>query len=414
MCSAPGEEEPEARGLVREIELNVLECKVCFERYGSSAPRRPCALPCGHAVCRHCAAALCRRPREGREPAAAAADGGQLQCPFCRRSGRLSHAADCLPLLQLAELLGDREAADTEAPSAGRHRSRCCWPELAAVFGGWGQLLNPRGLAVCRESGAVAVAHDGEQRVRLYDRAGRSLLGLGPEQLRYPLDVALAGGGRLLVVTDAGDASIKVFASRGGAAAALTVIRGGFGLPWGVAAASAQQVAVTDAGHGSLLLLNLQLPGGALLSQESVCERLCCPREVAVCPLDGCIHVVEHPPGGGGPAVRIKTFNSQRQLVRQIDSFGCSPPPLVPSGVSAIAVDGRGNVLLADGKAVVCLGTLDNPQGRTLIDWGLARPVALDCVGDDTLVVLDAGDHTWKVYTTTQTPEPSLPSGAVQ
>ncbi|XP_067906292.1 E3 ubiquitin-protein ligase NHLRC1-like [Heterodontus francisci] len=397
MCSARGEGQPGS--LVREIELNVLECKVCFERFGSSPPRRPCALPCGHAVCRHCASALCRQPRQGLQPAA----DGQLQCPFCRRSGPLSLAADCLPLLQLAELLAGAAAE----PTGGR------WPELAAVFGGWGLLVNPRGLAVCRSSGAVAVAHDGEQSLRLFERGGRPLLGFGPlEQLRYPLDVALAGGGRLLVVTDAGDSSVKVFASQAGGGAALTVIRGGFGLPWGVDAGSAERVAVTDAGRGSLLLLTLQLPGGALLSQDSVCERLCCPREVAVSPLDGCIHVVEHlqpRPGqraGRLAAVRLKTFNSQRQLIRQVDNFGLTPSSSVPLGISAIAVDSKGNVLLADGDSgtVACVSTLENFQRRTIIDHGLVRPVALAWTGDDTLIVLDAGDHTWKVYTSCKTP----------
>ncbi|XP_067857753.1 E3 ubiquitin-protein ligase NHLRC1-like [Heptranchias perlo] len=403
MCSAPGGGEP--RSLVREIELNVLECKVCFERYGSSPPRRPCALPCGHAVCRHCASALCRR----QQPA-----DGQLQCPFCRRTGPLSQAADCLPLLQLAELLGggggDGGGGGGDAAEVAGGR----WPKLETVFGGWGQLVNPRGLAVCRRSGAVAVAQDGEQRVRLFDRGGRAA-GLGfesaPEHIRYPLDVALAGGGRLLVVTDAGDCSVKVFASGGGSGgAASAVIRGAFILPWGVDAGSSSsssspdQVALTDAGRGSLLLLTLQLPSGALLSQESVCERLRCPREVAVCPLDGCIHVVEHL----RPGARLKTFNRRGQLVRQLDSFALSLPGpgsgggLVPSGLTAIAVDGQGNVLVADGegRAVLSLGTLDKAQRRTVIERGLCRPLALACAGDDTLIVLDGGDHTWKVYTT--------------
>ncbi|XP_078395396.1 E3 ubiquitin-protein ligase NHLRC1-like [Cetorhinus maximus] len=397
MCSAGGERQP--RSLVRDIELNVLECKVCFERFGSSPARRPCALPCGHAVCRHCVSALCRR--RGQEAAAAA---GQVECPFCRRLGLLSLAADCLPLLQLAELLA---GAGSEPPGGGR-------PELTAVFGGWGRLLNPRGLAVCGSSGAVAVVQDGEQGLGLFERGGRPLPGPGPGagRLRYPLDVAVAGGGRLLVVTDAGDSSVKVFSWRGGRAE-LALTHGGFGLPWGLDSGSAERVVLTDWARGSLLQLTLQLPGGALLKRESICERLCRPREVAVGRLDGCIHVVEHPPASPGQRTgrRLKTFNSQGQLVRQMDGLGCSPPSPspVPLGVSAIAVDAKGNVLLADGDSgtVLCVGTLDKWQCRTIIDRDLVRPVALACTGDDTLIVLDGGDHTWKVYTTRGAPNPS-------
>ncbi|XP_072365790.1 E3 ubiquitin-protein ligase NHLRC1-like [Scyliorhinus torazame] len=401
MCSAEGERQP--RSLLRDIELNVLECKVCFERFSSSPARRPCALPCGHAVCRHCASALShrRRAQQAQEEAAAA----QLECPFCRRSGPLSQAADCVPLLQLAELLSGAGGEPSPAAGGGGGGFR---PELCAVFGGWGRLLNPRGLAVCGRSGAVAVVQDGEQPLGLFERGGRPLPGpdRGQQQLRYPLDVALAGGGRLLLVTDAGDSSLKVFRWGAGGRPELAFTRDGFGLPWGLAGGPAGgTVLLTDWARGSLLRLTLQLPAGGLLQQESVCERLCGPREVALCPLDGCVHVVEHLAACPGRR-RLSTFNSRGQLLRRMDSLGLGPGGGLPAGVSAIAVDGRGNVLLADGDsgAVLCVGTVDKAERRTIIDQGLIRPVALACPADDTLIVLDAGDHTWKVYRS-RTPE---------
>ncbi|XP_020365496.2 E3 ubiquitin-protein ligase NHLRC1 [Rhincodon typus] len=379
MSDAGSERQP--RGLVRDIELHVLECKVCFERFGSSPARRPCSLPCGHAVCRQCAWALCRpEPRR------------QLECPFCRWSGPVSRAADCLPLLQLAELLS---SAAAEPLSTGT------WPaELSSVFGGWGELLNPRGLAVCSHSGALAVVQDGEQWLRLLEWGGRPLPGLGPsadERPVYPLDVAVAGGGQLLVVTDAGDRSVKVFARRPGGRLELVLTEGGFGLPWGLDCGSAERLALTDWAQGSLLLLDLQLPGGASLRRDSVCHGLCHPREVAVSRRDGCIHVVEHPGSRGGR--RLKTFNSRGHLVRQLDGLGRSPGAGL--GISGIAVDGQGNVLLADGDSgtVVWVSGPDNRQCRTLIERGLVRPVALAWAADHTLMVLDAGDHTLKVYT---------------
>ncbi|XP_043575070.1 E3 ubiquitin-protein ligase NHLRC1-like [Chiloscyllium plagiosum] len=393
--SSAGSERQQPRGLIRDIELHVLECKVCFERFGSNPGRRPCGLPCGHAVCWPCAWALSRT---------ATAPGGQLECPFCRWSGPVSRAADCLPLLQLAELVS---AAAAGAGAAQPLRPGECPAELRSVFGGWGELLNPRGLAVCSHSGALAVVQDGEQWLRLLERSGGPLPGPGPgpgpsadEPPIYPLDVAVAGGGRLLAVTDAGDRSVKVFARGPGGRLQLLLTEGGFGLPWGLDSGSEpERLALTDWARGSLLLLELQPPGGrASLRRERVCHGLCHPREVAVSRQDGCIHVVEHPgPRGGGR--RLKTFNSRGQLLRQVDGLGRSPGAGL--GISGIAVDGQGNVLLADGDSgtVLWMGGPDKRQGRSLIERGLVRPVALAWADGHTLMVLDAGDHTLKVYT---------------
>ncbi|XP_072880110.1 E3 ubiquitin-protein ligase NHLRC1-like [Hemitrygon akajei] len=365
-----------ARSLAQDIRINVLECKVCFEHYGDNTACRPCVLPCGHVVCRHCAQTLTRA--------------GELQCPFCRRCGPSSLAADCLPLLQLAEMLGPEQGGSSGLPSQLR---------LITVYGGWGQLLNPRALAVCPE--LLAVADDSSRPVRLWERGERWLESdVEATGLVYPLGVALAGGGQLLLVTDGGDSSLKVFAL--GQSRKPAVVQDNFGLPWGVAAGlSISQVVLTDAGRGSLLLLSLRLPGGALLGTESVCEGLRYPREVAVCPRQGCIHVVEHllPPGSSA-AVRLKTFNSRHQLIRQLDSTGVSPVARIPAGLSAIAVDADGNVLVADGLdgTVGRVGVPGTRQYSILVDQGLIRPTGLACTADGELMVLDGGDNTWKVY----------------
>ncbi|XP_078283154.1 E3 ubiquitin-protein ligase NHLRC1-like [Rhinoraja longicauda] len=425
-----------ARSLLRDIQLNVLECKVCFEIYSGSAARRPCVLPCGHAVCRQCAGALSQRQQ-------------QLQCPFCRRCWPASQATtDCLPLLQLAELLLSPVAVavpegggsssnsssnntsssnnnnSSSSSSSNNNRSnnpgqQCplFQPRLKAVLGGWGTLLNPRALAVCPSSRALVVADDGRRRLRLWQRGEDSLEPTAAAGrlcgLLYPLGVALAGGGRLLVVADGGDSSLKVFALGLGGTPRTpkTILSDPLALPWGVAAGpGCDQVALTDAQRGTLSLLRLHLPGGGLLSTETVSEGLQCPREVAVCPLHCCIHVVEHLQPlapSASPRVRLKTFNSRRQLIRQLDSTVFSPARL-PAGVSAMAADGRGNVLVADGMG----GTVGLVEGiaeglvryRVLIAEGLVRPAGLACTADGELVVLDGGDHTCKIYTSPEVP----------
>ncbi|XP_055510636.1 E3 ubiquitin-protein ligase NHLRC1-like [Leucoraja erinacea] len=394
-----------ARSLLRDIQLNVLECKVCFEIYSDSAERRPCVLPCGHAVCRQCAGALSQ-------------GGRQLQCPFCRRCGPPSQAIDCLPLLQLAELLNPVPEGGGGSSNSGSGPCPLTQPRLTAVLGGWGKLLNPRALSVCPSSGALAVADDDPRRpLRLWERGEDSLkpaaAAAGFSGLLYPLGVALAGGGLLLVVADGGDSSLKVFALGESQKPSAKTIQGDFALPWGVAAGpGSDQVALTDAQRGTLLLLSLHLPGGGLLSTETVSEGLQCPREVAVCPLHCCIHVVEHlqplPPSTASTSscIRLKTFNSRRQLIHQLDSNVFSPARL-PAGLSAIAADGRGNVLVADGLGGT-VGLVEGITGtlryRVLIAEGLVRPAGLACTADGELVVLDSGDHTCKIYTAPEVP----------
>lgn len=147
--------EPALRELVREAETSLLECKVCFERFGHRQQRRPRNLPCGHVVCLACVAALAH-PRTL-----------ALECPFCRRACRGCDTSDCLPVLHLLELLG---SALRPAPAA--HRSAHCGPGTLIchhAFGGWGTLVNPTGLALCPKTGRVVVVHDGERRVKIFD-----------------------------------------------------------------------------------------------------------------------------------------------------------------------------------------------------------------------------------------------------
>ncbi|XP_042188190.1 E3 ubiquitin-protein ligase NHLRC1 [Callorhinchus milii] len=387
--------------LVREIEVNVLECKVCFESYSSG--RRPCSLPCGHAVCRLCLAALSRASRR------------LLQCPFCRKTWAACLAADCLPLLQLAELVeeekGQEEKEEEEEEDMGSSCSQppappaspAPWPRLScqAVSGGWGQLLNPTGIALCSRSGRVVVAHDGQKRVRVFDpKKGTCLREFGSkEDIRYPLDVAVTQDG-LVLVTDAGDSAVKVFTPHG---RLVMTIRESLALPWGVDIGPQDQVAVADAELGSLSLLHIDFRTRTLVRNQRVCSTLRRPREVAICPATGFIHVVEHlrsQPAGSTSPVCLSTFNNQQQLIYQMDSFRLGLLNTPQLWVSGITVDGKGNVLIAEAnhKAVVCLGNPQAPQYRTIISQGLSFPLGLVCIGDDTLIVLDGGDYSFKVY----------------
>uniref|UniRef100_A0ABI7Z0W2 RING-type E3 ubiquitin transferase n=1 Tax=Felis catus TaxID=9685 RepID=A0ABI7Z0W2_FELCA len=303
---------PALQELVREAEISLLECKVCFERFGHRQQRRPRNLPCGHVVCLACVAALAH-PRTL-----------ALECPFCRRACRGCDTSDCLPVLHLLELLG---SALRPAPAA--HRAAPSAPGAFTchhVFGGWGTLVNPTGLALCPKTGRVVVAHDGRRRVKIFDSGGGCAhqfgeKGEGAQDIRYPLDVTVTNDCHV-VVTDAGDRSIKVFDFFG---QVKLVIGGQFSLPWGVETTPQNGVVVTDAEAGSLHLLEVDFPEGVLRRTEKLQVHLSNPRGVAVSWLTGAIAVLEHPPGLGTGAcgTTVKVFSPSMQLVGQVAiSFG--------------------------------------------------------------------------------------------
>uniref|UniRef100_A0A8C5P4X3 E3 ubiquitin-protein ligase NHLRC1 n=1 Tax=Jaculus jaculus TaxID=51337 RepID=A0A8C5P4X3_JACJA len=375
--------------LVREAEVSLLECKVCFERFGHRQQRRPRNLPCGHVVCLACVAALAH-PRTL-----------ALECPFCRRACRACDTSDCLPVLHLLELLGS-----SLQPAAVPGAAACAPGALTChhAFGGWGTLVNPTGLAQCPKTGRVVVVHDGKRRVKIFDSGGGCAhqfgeKGAAAHDVRYPLDVAVTDDCHV-IVTDAGDRSIKVFDFFG---QIKLVIGEQFSLPWGVGTTPQNDVVVTDAEAGALHLLEVDFPEGVLRRSERLQAQLCRPRKVAVSWLTGAIAVLEHPwaPGTAGDSTRVKVFSSAMQLIGQVDTFGLSL--VFPSKItaSAVAFDHQGNVIVADtsGPAILCLGKPEEfPVLKPLVTHGLSHPVALTFTKENSLLVLDSASHSVKVY----------------
>lgn len=382
---------PALRELLREAETSLLECQVCFERFGQRQQRRPRNLPCGHVVCLACVAALAH-PRTL-----------ALECPFCRRACRGCDTSDCLPVLHLLELLGSAlgpaQAAPRVAPGGGPGALTC---HLA--FGGWGTLVNPTGLALCPKTGRVVVVHDGKRRVKIFDSGGGCAHQFGEKggaarDIKYPLDVTVTNDCHV-VVTDAGDRSVKVFDFFG---QIRLVIGGQFSLPWGVETTPQNGVVVTDAEAGSLHLLEVDFPEGVLRRTERLRAHLCGPRGVAVSWLTGAIAVLERPLalGAGTCSTTVKVFSATMQLIGQVDTFGLSL--FFPSEITASAVtfDHQGNVMVADtsSHAVLCLGKPEEfPALKPIITHGLSHPVALTFTKENSLLVLDSAAHAVKVY----------------
>ncbi|XP_007539357.1 E3 ubiquitin-protein ligase NHLRC1 [Erinaceus europaeus] len=376
--------------LVGEAETSLLECKVCFERFGPRQQRRPRNLPCGHVVCLACVASLAH-PRTL-----------TLECPFCRRACQGSETSDCLPLLQLLELLGSPLPPVPAAPCAASRAPGTLTCHHA--FGGWGTLVNPTGLALCPKTGRVVVVNDGRRRVKIFDSAGGCAHQFGEkgdasQDIKYPLDVTVTSDCHV-VVTDAGDRSIKVFDLLGHI---KLVIGGQFSLPWGVETTPQNEVIVTDAEAGSLHRLEVDFPEGVLRRTERLKTHLCSPRGVAVCRPTGAIAVIEHPLALGSQAgnTTVKVFSSSMQLIGQVDTFGlslCFPTKVT---ASAVTFDHQGNVVIADtsGQAVLCLGKPEEfPVLKPVITGGLSHPVALTFTKENSLFVLDSAAHSVKLF----------------
>lgn len=323
MGAGPLRSGPALQELLREAETSLLECKVCFERFGHRQQRRPRSLSCGHVVCLACVAALAH-PRTL-----------ALECPFCRRACRGCDTSDCLPVLHFLELPGltplrrPGPAAPRAAPAPGS--SPASTPSAA-----WGTLVNPTGLALCPKTGRVVVVHDGKRQSRsstpgrLAHQFGEK--GDAAQDLRYPVDVTVTSDCHV-VVTDAGDAP-SVFDFFG---QIKLVLGGHFCLPWGVETTPQNGVLVTDAEAGSLHLLEVDFPEGVLRRTEG-CRLTCVARpRVAVSWLTGGHPRSEHPLGPGTcSSTTVKVFSASMQLIGQVDSFGLSlffpskitaPPP---------------------------------------------------------------------------------------
>ncbi|NXG74933.1 NHLC1 ligase, partial [Baryphthengus martii] len=378
--------------------LNLLECRVCFERYGPAGQRRPRNLLCGHVLCQGCVWALGGPERR------------RLECPFCRRACGSAETSDCLPLLQLLELLGPDGGSVSSALGRNDGRAAGSVPagfELRLSLGGWGSLVNPTGVASCRRSGRLAVAHDGKKRIHVFSPSGFCLQRFGERgdagnDLKYPLDVTITSDGHV-VVTDGGDRSVKAFDFEGKGVLAL---REGFCLPWGLDATPDSEVIVTDSEAGALYRLTADFKTGKLKKCQMIWSQLISPRGVAVSQTSGAVVVIEHLKAQelNSGSTRVKIFSAEMDLIGQMDSFGLNL--LFPSKIytTAVAFDQEGRVIVTDvgSQAVICLGKPEEfPIFNPLISHGLSYPVGLTYTANNSLVVLDSGDHSIKIYSST-------------
>ncbi|XP_028673109.1 E3 ubiquitin-protein ligase NHLRC1-like [Erpetoichthys calabaricus] len=382
-----------AQRILNEIEANLLECKVCFEKYCQHPrERRPRTLPCGHVMCYECALSVTH------------AHYLRLECPFCRRLCSVSEMTDCMTLMHLEEIVWRAPNPTLTWPPGGWRTRKSAVPavvKLSDAFGGWGQLINPTGVAFFKKSGVVMVVHDGKKRMAIFSPKGKYLHGFGSKGcICYPLGVTVTRDG-YIIITDAGDVSVKVFSSRG--RNTLTV-KNSFLLPWGIQTDGQNRILVTDAQAGTLTRLEVDFLKAVLLRSQILSASLSSPREIAVSETTGFVIVVEHLKESGDRSfsrTRLKLFNNKMQVVHQIDSFGSSLLAPFHLCVSAVAFDKEDNVFVADSslKALLCLGKLKEfPSFRMVLSHGLLRPVALACGADNSLIVLDSGDHFVKIY----------------
>uniref|UniRef100_W5LU26 RING-type E3 ubiquitin transferase n=1 Tax=Astyanax mexicanus TaxID=7994 RepID=W5LU26_ASTMX len=409
-----------AEEVLQEIRSDLLECKVCFERFSSDQNgRRPRNLPCGHVICLACVCALAHPVLR------------QLECPFCRRLCDIGGTYDCQALLGLQDLVasaGIPRCSANRVPGSGPSCSGHPCPEgmgpqasaespgllvqmhLRAAFGGWGTLINPTGVAVLEPSMAsVVVVHGGHEKVNIFNSQGHYLHSFGcyghnRDQLCHVLDVAVSTSGHI-VVTDAGDSSVKVFTSSG---LPLATIIGPFELPWGVDINNCGHILVTDAQAGKLWQIKVDFGQNVVSTKMVVLQDLQCPRAVVSCKVSGCVAVLEHMEvqrrhNGGSAATRLKLFSQDFVLLTLVDSSGLSQISSMKLNISYVTFDRHGNVIVADSQqgTVWSLGDLETTTVMTaLVQDGLVRPVGLVATEQNSLIVLDSGDHTVKIYST--------------
>lgn len=379
-----------AEDILAEIRANLLECKVCFEKFSiQKRDHTPQNLPCGHVLCLKCICALSHPENQ------------RLECPFCRKPWDVGSTSECYALTDLQELLlsevcprlYDRVIGWTESLGSGTLH-------LRSAFGGWGTIVNPSGMVVSETSGKIVLVHDGEKRVAVFDAQGTHLDGFGryghnPSDLCHPLDVALTKCGHV-VVTDAGDQSVKVFTSKGRPVAA---IRDSFRLPWGVDVDSCGSLFVTDAEIGTLSQVVIDFSRGVVLVNRVVFKKLKCPRSVASCKASGNIAVVERFQAGF-TASCLRIFNSDFVPLTQVDSFALNLKNSLSLSVSSVVFDINGDVIVGDSQngMVWSLGKPQKTPALTPLVSGLLRPMALATTTMNVLVVLDGGDHAVKFY----------------
>ncbi|XP_036414371.1 E3 ubiquitin-protein ligase NHLRC1-like [Colossoma macropomum] len=394
-----------AEEVLAEIRSDLLECKVCFERFSSEQTgRRPRNLPCGHVICLGCVCALAHAVLR------------QLECPFCRRRCDVGGTYDCQALLDLQDLLGSAERPNTLGSDSSwsnlshLERGVQSWVEglgsglmrLQTAFGGWGELINPTGVAVLG-SAAVVVVHGGHKKVTIFNSQGHYLhsfgyYGHGRSELCHPLDVAVTPIGHI-VVTDAGDHSVKVFSSRGTPLADF----GPFELPWGVDVDKYGRFLVTDAQAGLLWQVVMDHRCNVVVAKVVVLKDLQCPRAVASCRVSGRVAVLEAQRRHSGESIptRLKLFSEDFVLLTQVDRLSLNLLNPMQLDISYATFDRKGDLIVADAQQGLVWSLSDlqeTPTLSPLVKAGLERPVGLVATEQNSLIVLDSGDHTVKIY----------------
>ncbi|XP_050986492.1 E3 ubiquitin-protein ligase NHLRC1 [Labeo rohita] len=383
MSETPVPAHTRAEDVLTEIRSNLLECKVCFESFSLQKRDQTARnLPCGHVLCLKCVCALSHPVQQ------------KLECPFCRKLWDVGSTSECRALADLQEILlcESRPKLSTDyrgwSESLGLGTLR-----LLSAFGGWGTMVNPTGMALDETSGQIVVVHDAEKRVAVFNPQGTLLNTFGRlSNICYPLDVALTKTGHVLV-TDAGEQSLKVFTSKGRLLATIQ----GFQLPWGVDVDSRGRVLVSDALMGTLNQIVMDFSTGVVLANRVVLKELTHPRSVASCRASGNIAIVERLQA----SFTLRLFNSDFVPLTQVDGFGLKLKNTLSLVISAVAFDRNGDIIVGDVQngMVWSLGKLQKTPELTPLVSGLIRPAALAATASNVLVVLDSGDHVLKFYT---------------
>ncbi|XP_073487223.1 E3 ubiquitin-protein ligase NHLRC1 [Aquarana catesbeiana] len=396
--SSPSQKEIRTmKDFLDETEINLLECKVCFEKYSHQQRNRPRNLPCGHIMCQDCVSSLCNPGNS------------KLECPFCRKGCRKSETSVCLPVLHLLEIIGrmvpdppERRLTDWKSNQVAKLNSASF--KLSASFGGWGVLFNPTGTAFCSSTSCLLVAHDGKKRLSRFTTKGKLIQEMGEKAssengLVYAVSVAVTLDG-FVAVTDAGDRSLKVYTQAG---KCNLIVKKPFLLPWGLAINGENEVIISDPIAGSLVLVAADFSQGDIKKTGNICSYLSQPKEIAICQANGSVIVVEHlaKDNKNSSSTRIKIFNNKMKLLKQIDSFSLSLFLPLDVHTSGVAFDQEGNILVADvnNRCVICLSKVEEGNAlKHVVASGLSYPVAITVIEDGSIAVLDSGNHSVLVY----------------
>ncbi|KAM9852125.1 E3 ubiquitin-protein ligase NHLRC1-like [Aulostomus maculatus] len=399
MARSPVSQSRSSVGIVREIQVNLLECKVCFEKFSiHQKERRPYNLSCGHVLCLECIKALSHPLLR------------KLECPFCRQLCSVDSTSHCQALCDLQELLLSQRPTSLAPLSlakgglglASALRVTDLHPRVA--FGGWGTLINPTGIALLGSSGTIVVVHDGEKRVVVFSLQGRRLHSFGRRDqasgsVCYPVDVAVTPCGHV-VLTDAGEKAVKVFTSRGNH---VLTIKDGFQLPWGVDTDSSGHILVSDVQAGTLSFIKVNYTHGATLEQQTAIKDLQHPKAVACCRVSGNTAVMEHLTDDTPRRhrySRLRVFTKDFHVLYQTDSFSLTLQYSAWLNMSGVAFGSEGDVLVIDSNQgmIWSLGKVHiRPVLTPLLADHLIRPVGLVLL-QNALVILDGGDHAVKIY----------------